>query len=236
MRSLRYNWILRTAALCSLLMVASAFADEVKDEGNTDPMQFTNANCDLQGYKMEMQEFPTPVPIPDGDPNGVIVGPIIVPDDGSIIADVVIDLLVSHTWLGDLIAQVGYDATCDGSVDVFNTIIARPGVSPTSTFGCSSNLLCANTYLFDDTGVSLPTTPCTSSVNIPGGCYRPTGTGSSPLSVFDNLRKGGCWYLFMSDNAAADTGTICKWSVHILNQPPIGVESASWGNVKALFQ
>jgi subtilisin-like proprotein convertase family protein len=55
------------------------------------------------------------------------------------------------------------------------------------------------------------------------------------LSVFENHRKGGCWYLKISDNASLDSGTLAQWSVHILNQPTIATEAKTWGGMKVLF-
>ena len=198
------------------------------------------ANCDLTNYKMEMQTFSPPATVLDNTPAGGTFGPIIVPADGRTISDVVIDLDWAHTWIGDLIARVDYDEDSNGSVDVSATIVCRPGrtvsCGPTGTgAGCSSNFTTGALYYFDDTAAaSLPTTGCLSATNIPGGCYKPTGLGAGPLSVFEGRLKGGKWYLFISDNAAGDLLTLTKWSVHILNSP-IAVEPTSWGTVKVLY-
>jgi hypothetical protein len=71
---------------------------------------------------------------------------------------------------------------------------------------------------------------------IPAGCYLPSTAGGSPLAAFENFIKDGCWYLNVADRAGGDVGSVCEWSVHILNVPAIGVEPASWGDVKVLFQ
>jgi hypothetical protein len=76
---------------------------------------------------------------------------------------------------------------------------------------------------------------CTSAGTIAAGCYHPSSQGGSPLAVFKNLRKGGCWYLNVSDRAGGVTGTINSWSVHIKNQGLVGVETVSWGTVKHLY-
>jgi len=239
-----YSTFLRSL-LCVAVLAASAWAEDVKNEsGPTDgpPSEvIPAANCDLTGYKLGEQVFSPAVAVPDNNPTGVIVGPIQLADDGLLIGDVIIDLNMSSTWIGDIIATVGYDADCDGTVDAQSIIICRPGrtvscgTSGTGA-GCSSNFLCANRLLIDDTAAAaLPTTGCLSATNIAAGCYRPTGLGVGNLDVFNNLRKGGCWYLAVSDNAAADLITICGWSVHILNQPPVGVDAVSWSAAKQLF-
>jgi len=35
--------------------------------------------------------------------------------------------------------------------------------------------------------------------------------------------------------AGGDTGTICRWSVHVRNDVIIGVQNSSWTNVKSLY-
>ena len=237
-----------SAALGVALLATAALASDpsVKDEFNPtpgDPSETVGqVDCNLTGYKNEIMVLNPPLAIPDNNPTGVSVGPLVIPDDGTLIGDVIIDLRLSHTWIGDIIATVGYDENCDGAVDVSSTILCRPGRTVScgttgSGVGCSSNLICDNTYLFDDAATaSLPSTGCSSPTNIPGGCYRPTGLDTGLLSVFEGHRKGGCWYLRLSDNAIADTGTLCQFSVHILNTIPIGVEPSNWSNIKAIYR
>jgi subtilisin-like proprotein convertase family protein len=242
MKCNRYGIMIRLLGCTVLLLGAvSVFAADTKDgvvDGPGDPI--IAANCDLTGYKSEVQVLSPPTAVPDNNPAGVVVGPIVVADDGTTIADVVIDVSISHTWIGDLVLQVRYDEDNNGTDDVTSNIVCRPGgttCGPTGTLGCSSNFVCNNQtpYLFDDTAlVSLPTAGCTSTANVPPGCYKPTGTGAGTLAVFAGHRKGGRWTLFAQDNAGADTGTICQWSVHIKNAT-VATEPKSWGNVKVLY-
>jgi hypothetical protein len=88
--------------------------------------------------------------------------------------------------------------------------------------------------LFDDSAAAA-VADGTCVTPIAAGCYKPSVNGGSPLSVFRNRHKGGCWYLNVSDRAGGDTGTINSWSVHIKNQPPIAVEATTWGNVKTIY-
>jgi subtilisin-like proprotein convertase family protein len=55
------------------------------------------------------------------------------------------------------------------------------------------------------------------------------------MSSFNGLPKGGCWTLTVSDNAAADTGSISRWQVSVLNSPTAAVPS-TWGSVKTLYR
>lgn len=240
-----YSSILRSL-VCVMILATAAYASDpdVKDELNPTPGTPENiiaVNCDLNGYKAGVQTFTPPAPIPDNNAAGTTVGPIILAADvpSSLIDDVVIDLRINHTWIGDLTLRVGYDETCDGAIDVSSTIVCRPGnATCTGTaVGCNNNFVCANQIMIDDVApAALPTAACVSTVNVAAGCYRPTGAGAGPLAIFEGRPKGGCWYLFASDQAAADVGTICEWSVHLKNRTTIGVEAASWTGTKVLFQ
>lgn len=236
-----YSAVLRSF-LCLTLAATAAWAEEVK-QANDSPAEGVQANCNLQGYKGEAQTG-LMVSIPDNNAAGVTLGPIVLPPDGRNIADVVVDLQMTHTWVGDLIVAVGYDVTCDGSVDAQSVLMCRqrgtgattPAPCGTGTgFGCSGDLTTASALLFDDTGATAVADGVCPTV-IPAGCYRPTPVGGSPLSVFENLPKGGCWYINVSDRAAGDLGTILGWSIHILNDSPVGVEAASWTATKTLYR
>jgi hypothetical protein len=236
-----YNTIPRTLA-CLALAATAAWADEKPSEA-TDPIEL-QANCDLTGYKNCIQTFSPPVAVPDNNAAGVTVGPCQLPDDGMLIADVIIDLKMSHTFVGDLIVTVGYDETCDGAIDAQAVVLCRPRGTGTTTpapcgtgtgFGCGGNLVSTTTYLWDDTAAG-PMAEGVCPTTIPGGCYGPSTAGGSPLAVFEGRRKGGCWFLNVADRAGLDTGSIDEWSVHILNEVPIAVEQASWAGVKVLYQ
>lgn len=240
MKLVRYGM----ALLCSALLASAAVAEEEKIGSAPGDDLGTLVDCDLTGYKSEVASFVPPVAIPDNIVAGVVLGPIVLPGDGTLIDDVIIDVNFGHAWIGDLIAQVGYDGNCDGTVDVTSTLLCRVGRAACvggTGFGCSSNFGTNSTatpgcapYFFSD-AVATIVCPATTPGFLAAGCYKPTGVGAGLLSVFDGLPKGGCWYLGVSDNAAGDLGTICGWSVHIKNRGTVGVESAAWGTVKTLY-
>jgi hypothetical protein len=233
------------ALLCCALLASAAVAEEEKIGSAPDDGIGIQVDCDLTGYKSEAVTFPTPVSIPDNVAAGVVVGPIVLPDDGTLIDDVIIDINFGHSWIGDVIAAVGYDGNCDGTVDVVSTLLCRVGRATCvggSGFGCSSNFGTNSTstpgcaaYFFSD-AVAAITCPASTPGFLAAGCYKPTGVGAGLLSVFDGLPKGGCWYLNVSDNAGADLGTICGWSVHIKNRGTVGVDAAQWSAVKTLYR
>ncbi|MGH7724137.1 MAG: hypothetical protein ACREOU_01785 [Candidatus Eiseniibacteriota bacterium] len=228
------------AALVVVAVAPSAFA-ETKVPNDIPVGPETGPNCDVEGYKVERQVFPTPVPIPDAVPAGVVVGPIFLPEDGDIIVDTIIDLRMSHTWIGDIIAAVGYDPDCDGPAGfIVADLLCRPrGTSASSPppcgtvagFGCSADLLAANTLLYSDEALAKPADGVCVNPIAPG-CYKP----STALEVFRGLRKGGCWYLAVADNAGADTGAIYEWSVHVRNQRPVPAVPATMGKIKSIYR
>lgn len=232
MKVKRYSFVL--CALALLAFAAPAFAQKT---GAVGPAS-VQVNCDLNGYKVDFETtFNPPVAIPDGVAAGVTVGPFPVPADGSFFTDVIVDLRVTHTWAGDLIATLIYDRACDGPTpdDITSTFLCRIGRATCvggTGFGFNVDLLCNNLMLFSDGAAAQlgSTTPA------PAGCYLPSGVGATPFAAFTGALKGGCFYLNMSDNAAADVGTICQLSVHSKNERPVPTNLSTWGKVKSIYR
>jgi len=199
--------------------------------------------CSTTGYKVESLKYDPVVAIPDGDAGGVRLGPLNFPDDGMAIAQVVFELYASHTRVGDLTAVLEYDLGCNGSVDASSTILCRVGrascTSGTGT-GCTTDLNCSRSYKFDDTATAFlglnASGACRTANPIAKGCYKPTGQGATPLSAFKDMRKGGCFYLRITDPVTPDKGSVCEWSVFVLNHQAVGVEARSWSGTKILYR
>jgi len=187
-----------------------------------------NNTCPLDNYKG--QKYVAQVSVPDNTPAGINIGPITFPPDGSVIQDVVADLEMTHTWCGDVIVRlthIGPGGT--QSVDLLN----RPGY-PASTFGCSGDLVATDTnkYYFGSGNLAtLGETSC--PAQIPPQCYLPAPESPAGMSIFRGYPKDGEWWLFVSDNAAGDTGVVQNFSVHILNAGVVAVEPTSRGQLKA---
>ncbi len=188
--------------------------------------------CPLDNYKG--LKYDTNVAIPDNDPAGITVGPLQFFPDGNVILDLVVDLGVTHTFVGDLVVtltHIGPGGT--QSVDLIN----RPGV-PATTFGCAGDLVGTQTmkyYFGTNPGLEvLGETSCPAS--IPLQCYQVAPENPNGLIQFRGLPKDGEWWLTVSDNASLDTGTLYDFSVHALNQAPVSVEPSTWGNVKAQYR
>jgi hypothetical protein len=245
-----YSWLIAVAALC--MLAVPAFADskeEVEDGTVAMPLPETLANCDLTGYKSFQTTFTTPLAIPDNSPAGVTTPNLATTADGTNFTDVILQINAAHTWVGDLVVDLVYDPDCDpATANVSQRIVCRPrgnsaqAPAPCNAgvtgFGCSSNLICANTYRFTDaigTAIGEQATACVDATNIASGCFRPSTQGAGTFAAFNGLPKGGCFRMTVSDNAAADTGTICGWGVHVLNSATPNA-AASWGSVKTLYR
>lgn len=190
-----------------------------------------DTECPLDGYKGLKYEVNQP--IPDFNPAGITVGPIVFPPDGSTILDLVVDLGISHTWAGDLIVTLSH--TGPGGTQSVN-LIDRPGY-PLTAFGCSGDLVSTtvNKYYFG-TGNLAILGESTCPVTIPTQCYAVAPENANGLLAFRGVPKDGEWWLTVSDNASLDTGTLLNFSVHVLNDGPVSVETTSWGSAKASYR
>jgi subtilisin-like proprotein convertase family protein len=155
---------------------------------------------------------------------------------GAIVTDVVIDLEMDHTWVGDL--QIMLEHTSDGGVVTTAMLLDRPGV-PESTFGCSGDLVGdpENKYWFGTRPDLFTIGDDVCETVIPQGCYNVAPENAGALEAFRGIDVGdGVWRLYITDNAAGDDGYVYNWSVHLLGEAPVGVEASTWGQVKADYR
>ena len=198
------------------------------------------SRCDVQGFESGSQTLDAPVSIPDNTPDGVTVGPIGLANNQFLIADVIVDLALSHTWVGDVIATLLYDEDADGDYDVASSVLCRPGREGAcndygSGDGCSANLRADQVYSFKDFAAPSMPTYCSTDQDLPGLCYRPSGLGAGALFYFTGRPGGGRWWLRISDHRAGDTGQLTAWAVHVKSGAPVSVATVPWGRVKVLF-
>jgi subtilisin-like proprotein convertase family protein len=137
--------------------------------------------------------------IPDGSPAGVS-NTINIPDDFTI-SDLNVNLVINHTWVGDLIVRLSHN----GGPPV--TLIDRPGI-PGSQFGCSANHY---DVTLDDEGQGiLIEMLCGEPINpVSPPNYRPNAL----LSAFDGQNIGGSWTLTVADFVTPDPGTLVSWGI-----------------------
>jgi len=159
------------------------------------------------------------------------------PQPGCIITDVVIDVNLDHTWVGDRTMTLTHtsDAGAVKSVD----LLQRPGV-PQSTYGCSADLIGDPEHKFYFSGRAdlFPLGEGVLCINpIPTGCYAIAPENTQGMDIFNGQDVGdGTWSLTISDAAGGDDGFIYNWSVHLLVECPVSVEDATWGGIKAEYK
>ena len=221
---------MRVLAICLVacfILTGAAFAqkpDEIERPKGADRL-----DCITDGY--DAYTGGTGGAVPDADPVGVTFGPLTT-SGTSTIEDVILNVDISATWIGDVRLWLLYDADCDGYADVTGELLCRhtlTGCPPDGCCGCSGNL--AGWYGFDDTAASIED-DCPSA--FAPGCYGPD-YDSSGLDVFDGYASGGCFLLFCADGAAGDATSIGGWEVYVLTQIT-PVEASTWAMVKALYR
>ncbi|MGH1434610.1 MAG: cadherin-like domain-containing protein, partial [Lewinella sp.] len=143
-------------------------------------------------------------------------------DDDLTIASVVVGLEITHTYIGDLDAQL-FPAT-GAPINLFD----RPGF-PSSNFGCSEDNV---NITFSDDSPNSPATlentcnPSDTGPNNPGAPFAIEGS-YQPIGNFNNLigeSSFGTWTLQVNDNENADGGILEEWSVTVCyvipSEPP----------------
>lgn len=175
-------------------------------------------SCPVTGYTSATESVN--LAIPDGDTSGVWVGPIsFSPVPGEIITDVVVELDIEHTWVGDLTVRVQHTSS-GGPVDTVD-LLNRP-----NNGDCFGDLVSGSTDYSFGTDLSLvPIGDLDCPEMIPEGCYAVAlESGLNALEVFRGRPPGdGEWSLFLSDAAVSDVGTLHAWTVHLLSAPQVTV-------------
>ena len=125
------------------------------------------------------------------------------------VADLNVEVEITHTWVGDLEVTLTH---VDTGTHV--TVIDRPGTtvlpppgSSVGDFGCSGNNVDAT---LDDEASTRVEDQCLGSTPTISGSVRP----NNPLSAFDGEDLGGTWRLTVTDGATLDHGFLESWSLH----------------------
>lgn len=230
---------LAIVGLTSLLVGASAlasFAEKIPGPGDPLPPD-SPGQCNTQGYKFQ-RSAQLNLNIPDNDPAGVTTPPLTVAGTGTI-ADVVVSLEISHTYVGDLNVKLFYDHDCQPATPAFGPValLCRQqlaGCPLGDCCGCSGDLLSGGRYDFGTIGSSKELAAAGQCPGvIPFGCYKPALESQFTLDVFAGLPKNGCWSMNLQDGAGIDLGVLYNWEVRILNEVSTAVESSTWGAIKA---
>lgn len=164
------------------------------------------ASCVAGALVLETITDAPALAIPDNDPLGTS-SPMVVSGIGTTISDVTVDLVIDHTWSGDLI--ISLESPSGTAVP----LIDRIG-NPATTFGCSDDGF--DITLDDASGNDLETT-CFSVAAPITGDYFPL----SPLAALNGEDPNGTWLLHVSDNAGGDFGQITSWTLNLTVDGPI---------------
>jgi hypothetical protein len=209
-----------------------ALADEVKVP-NDSPIEVDRTVClttDHTGYP-----WAGSLVIPDGAGTWVSPGTIAIP--AGQFSDIMIDMNIAGTWVGDLIVEVYYDRTCDGVPDVGPvSLLCRAnlvGCDPTGCCGCSGDL--AGVYTYSSSGLEAMGEPTCPTSFPTGNCYLPAPE-SLPLTLFNGEASGGCFSLRALDAAAGDVHTLNGWEVWVKCSGPVPAGTHTWGQVKSIYR
>ena len=185
--------------------------DNTSCTGDPDPCDCNaNGTCDpadlLPGVAQVYEATGLALDIPDLVSPG-ISSVLNVPTGGTI-ADLNVDLQITHTWVGDLCITLTHPS---GSPTV--QLVQRPGFDggcdATGCCGCGGNNL---DVVLDDEGGGGPIEGLCGSPTVPTS--PPSYTPDEALSVFDGMDMAGDWTLAVNDNGDGDTGTLEGWSLH----------------------
>ena len=146
------------------------------------------------------RQFSSPLPIPDNNPEGL--SHTIHLNYPGVIVDLDFYANISHTWVGDLIANLTHTNTSKSAI-LFN----RPGY-PAEALGCQGNDFIA---ILDDGA----------SQEVEGKCAprSPTISGTfkadDQLGLFVGESVAGDWRLSITDNRQADLGSLNSWCMDL---------------------
>jgi subtilisin-like proprotein convertase family protein len=141
--------------------------------------------------------------------------PVLIPDvagqatstlacSGGTIADVNIQLNITHSWVGDIDAKL----TSPNGTTV--TLFDRPGV-PASQYGCDGDNLIVT---LDDQAANSAAQlegACSTTPPAISGMYKPL----TALSGFNNSNASGSWTLAVTDYLNNDGGSITSWDIQV---------------------
>ena len=119
---------------------------------------------------------------------GSAVTTVVTVSAGGTIADVTVEVDITHTWIGDLTIDLSHGGT---SVSVYNR-------------DCS-----------DDVNMSLQFSDAGAAINCAASTSGAATLPDEPLSAFDGTDPGGSWTFTVQDHAAMDTGSVTQVCVQV---------------------
>jgi len=138
--------------------------------------------------------------IPDGDHRGIVIGPLVIRDDGTDLGRVVLRLDIRHPATGDLDLRLAYDADEDGRPEVSTPVEffhSRSDPRARELHACPQPL--DGSYFFQDSADE--------EVQI--------------FAAFESLPPGHAFYLVVADTLAEDKGNVLGWAVCTVDSGPM---------------
>jgi subtilisin-like proprotein convertase family protein len=160
-----------------------------------------NTTCTVPGPAHNYVDNPNAA-IPDNLPAGVT--DVISVSDVFSVEDLNVDLVITHTWVGDLEVQLM------SPMGTIVELVVQPGDATDvngAPFGCPEDNY--NIILDDEGGGSSIEALCQVGMTSP-----PNYTPNNPLSAFDGQAALGPWTITVIDTAGSDIGTLNQWSLH----------------------
>lgn len=183
-----------------------------------------------------------PVGIPDGTDTFDVWQEINIPAGTGPVLDLDVDLMIEHTWQGDLNVEIEHLST-----GTRVSLLHRAGDSAEGGLGFQADnfgdFASGATFVLDDEaaaaydsslGWGTIADPGIASVTgswIPFGMF--PGGGIGGLTAFDGEDSAGLWRLYVSDNAGADTGTLAQFSMHVTVPEPASLLLLALGGLVA---
>ncbi len=197
-------------SVCTLIECGNGVIEtgEQCDDGNASDGDGCSSACEVEdGYSCDGEPSvcmlipegcsQPGVPIPDNNPAGVSDSLSL---SGGILTDLDLEIVTTHTWVGDLIYRLEHVDTGTSVV-----VIDRPGLPLiNATFGCDADNI---DVTLDDAAATSVEDQCSAGSPGIGGTHMP----NNPLAAFNGESAAGTWTLTVSDNAGADLGTFDEW-------------------------
>jgi len=173
------------------------------------------------------------LPIDDNHPDDLTV--TLMAGHHATILDLVVQLVIQHTWIGDLAATLTHGTTTI-------TLMDRPG-SDGSNYGCDADLTSDHPiYFFDGAARPIQCGPetmcplCFPSGQVGSLLYVP----AEALAAFQGQDVYGPWIFSISDNAPGETGSLHACGILVDSDYPVSTgavaETGSWGRTKAAYR
>lgn len=152
------------------------------------------AEPELRAAGFEVAAYRSSTTIPDGNPEGLILGPVSDGNARGVLSAVCLMVDLHHPNTADVALRLCYDQDNDGLFEVEADV---------EFFRASR-----------DGWAGAPTNACPQSLD--GAYYfRAVELGDDPLDLFRGLPGGGSFHLVVADTLSKDVGILRHWSVRV---------------------